>query len=251
MYCICISYYYTTCIGSRYYNKLCQQCSLYRKYRHCHSQCCERGYFTLYLFMERGGGTNLTTTSLTAGIYIITASDNTGCTASASATITEPASSLSITINSVSNATCFGNTGTATANAAGGGTAPYTYSWRNGGGTNLTSASLPAGIYIITVTDNHACSASASATITQPASVPGITINSVNNVACFGGTGTAIANSATGVLHLIPTHGVMEAVLTLPLLRSLLELIQLLLQIITTVVFRFLLPLLNRHLPLV
>ena len=144
------------------------------------------------------GGSNLTTTSLAAGIYTITVTDNHSCTTSALATITQPASALGITLNSVSNVACAGNTGSATANAANGGTAPYTYSWSNVGGTNLTATGLSAGIYSVTVTDSHACTASVSATITQPVSALGITISSVTNIACFGGTGSVIANAASG-----------------------------------------------------
>jgi hypothetical protein len=145
------------------------------------------------------GGTNLTASNLSAGTYTITATDNHGCAATASVTISQPATGLGITIASQTNVLCNGgNTGSATANTATGGTSPYTYNWTPTGGTNLTASNLSAGTYTITATDNGGCTATASVTISQPVNALGITIASQTNIQCFGGTGSAIANAATG-----------------------------------------------------
>ena len=116
-----------------------------------------------------GLGTNLAVSNLSAGTYTISATDSHGCTASASAAITQAASSIGISIATVNNVICSGGTGNVTASTATGGTSPYTYSWSNGGGTSVTSLNVSAGTYTITVTDNHGCTATASAVITQPA----------------------------------------------------------------------------------
>jgi large repetitive protein len=142
------------------------------------------------------GGTNLTASNLSAGSYTITAMDANGCSATASVTITQTASSLAITIASQTNVLC--NTlGSATANAATGGTSPYTYLWSSGGGTNLTASNLSAGTYTITAKDANGCSATASVTITQSATTLAITIASHTNVLC-NTLGNATANAATG-----------------------------------------------------
>jgi len=112
------------------------------------------------------GGTNATASNLSAGTYTVSVTDNTGCSSTASVTITQ-STSLAITIASQTNITCTGGTGSITANAATGGTSPYTYSWTPSGGTNLTASGLTAGAYTITVTDNAGCTATASATILQ------------------------------------------------------------------------------------
>ncbi len=146
-----------------------------------------------------GGGNSLTASNLSANTYTITVTDNHGCTATASVIISQPASALGISIASHSNVNCNGNsTGNATANIATGGTTPYTYAWTPSGGSNLIASNLSAGIYTITVTDNHGCGATASANITQPITL-GISIPSQTNVDCNGNsTGSASANAATG-----------------------------------------------------
>ncbi len=121
-----------------------------------------------YTYLWSNGGTTLTINNLVAGTYTVTATDINGCTDTAQATITEPATGVSISINSVTNVDCNGNsTGSITANAATGGASPYTYLWSNGG-TNLTNSNLAAGTYTITVTDANGCTDTASATITEP-----------------------------------------------------------------------------------
>ncbi len=144
------------------------------------------------------GGSNLTASNLSAGTYTITATDNHGCTGTASVAITQPALGVTISIANHTNVSCFGGTGTATANAATGGSSPYTYAWAPSGGTNLAATSLSAGTYTITATDNHGCTGTASVTITQPANSVSISIASHTDVSCFGGTGTVTANTATG-----------------------------------------------------
>ena len=75
--------------------------------------------------------------------------------------------------------------GTITANIPTGGTTPYTYSWSPSGGANITASSLSAGTFTVTVTDAHGCTAIASATLTQPATLTA-TGNVTGNALCFG-----------------------------------------------------------------
>ncbi len=150
-----------------------------------------------YLWSDGNSQVTATASNLSAGTYSVSITDNNGCSTSTSVTLTQPASALGITIASSTNVTC--NTlGTITANAATGGTSPYTYSWSGGAGTNLSISSLSSGTYVITVTDSSGCTATASAIVTQPAASLGVTISSVTNVLCNGGTGSITANAATG-----------------------------------------------------
>ncbi len=151
-----------------------------------------------YMWSDGNSQTNLNATGLSAGTYTITATDNNGCTATAGVGITQPALAIAISIASQNNVSCYGGTGDATANTATGGTSPYTYGWAPNGGTNLIAPNLSAGTYTITATDNNGCTATADVNITQPASVLAISLASQNNILCYGGSGDATANVATG-----------------------------------------------------
>jgi len=137
------------------------------------------------------GGTNLTASNLTAGSYTVTATDNHGCTATASVIITQP-SALSVSANVTANVLCNGGSNGGISSVVNGGTSPYTYLWSNLQNTpNITG--LSAGTYTLNVTDNNGCTGSATVTITQPNALS-VNANVTANVACNGG-GNASASS--------------------------------------------------------
>ena len=121
-----------------------------------------------------------------------------GCTASCSVTITEPAA-LVATCSVVSNVSCNGGTDGAADVTASGGTAPYT-------GTGSFTG-LAAGTYTYNVSDANGCTASCSVTITEPAALVA-TCSVVANVSCNGGTdGTADVTASGGTApHLSLIH---------------------------------------------
>uniref|UniRef100_UPI00404A1DF8 T9SS type A sorting domain-containing protein n=1 Tax=Flavobacterium sp. TaxID=239 RepID=UPI00404A1DF8 len=140
---------------------------------------------------------------LTAGTWTCTVTDTNGCSASASFTITEPASSVNLFQASQTNISCQGaNTGAASVAAATGGTGPYTYNWTPGNPTGDGTTAvfgLAPGVWTCTATDVNGCSESVSFTITEPANALGVTQASQTNIACHGGaTGAAAVNVATG-----------------------------------------------------
>lgn len=138
-----------------------------------------------------------TVSNLAAGTYDFTVTDASGCSASFSALITQPAQLYAST--SVTNVLCYGGTGSIDLTVTGG-TAPYTYLWSPGGATTEDLANVAAGTYTVTVTDFKGCATSpaiTTATVTQPAAaltVPG----NVTNVSCFGGNNGAINITAAG-----------------------------------------------------
>ena len=104
-------------------------------------------------------------TPLGAGTYSVTANDNSGCSASAVYTITEPATALSAVVTAT-QLMCFGDTvGSAFVTAAGG-TPGYTYHW-NTGSDIISVSNQPVGIVVVTVTDANNCSMSTTGFIDQ------------------------------------------------------------------------------------
>jgi PKD repeat protein len=131
-----------------------------------------------------------------AGKYIVTLRAYNACGNSATDTVTVniPASYISITTNSV-NAHCHKSNGKAIA-VVNGGTSPYTYQWSNGKSKFLDD-SIPAGIYVVNVTDVHGCSNFHIATVND-AEAPTLTVGTIVNVSCFGGNDGAVSINLIG-----------------------------------------------------
>jgi RHS repeat-associated protein len=112
--------------------------------------------------------------NLKAGSYSVTVTDALGCTTTASATITEPATELMLTLDSQTNLTCFGGSNGTISVSASGGTGSHTWLWTSSGtpvagtSTDEDQTQLRAGTYTVTVTDANGCSKSLNITLTQP-----------------------------------------------------------------------------------
>src|SRR4029078_190376 len=106
--------------------------------------------------------------ALPAGVYTVTATDANGCTGVTTITVTSPAALA--TSGAVSGASCNGVTAGAIHLTVQGVTPPYAYAWTNDASTEDVGG-LAAGGYGVTVTDAHACTTSASFTVTQPATL--------------------------------------------------------------------------------
>ncbi len=148
-----------------------------------------------YTYNWSNGMTGASITGLTAGNYTVTATDMTGCTGAGSYTINQPPA-INITINQTSQNLCFGDATADLSASVAGGTPPYTAIWSNGI-SGMNNLNLPAGTYTITVTDANGCTASSSATVTQP---PLLTVNVVTTDETSSGAndGTATANVSGG-----------------------------------------------------
>lgn len=133
--------------------------------------------------------------NLCPGVVTMTVTDSQTCTATYSATVTQP-TSITLTSNQtnlVCSTICNGN---ATVTASGG-TPGYTYSWVPMGSSNPTSTGLCAGPYTVTVTDNLNCSKQITFTLTAP---PTLTASPTQtNVLCNG--------ASTGSINLNPSGG--------------------------------------------
>lgn len=148
-----------------------------------------------YLWSTVPAQTGQSATNLSAGTYTVTVTDNHGCTLTSTVTVTDPAA-VTATIAGTVNASCYGY-GNGDAKAlAGGGTAPYSYTWTTVPvQTSATAKNLSAGTYTVTITDNHGCTATTSATITQPAKI--VTTVTGPDTICSG-TNVVLNASSTG-----------------------------------------------------
>tara|TARA_Y100000589_G_scaffold332344_1_gene392032 strand:- start:1579 stop:4659 length:3081 start_codon:yes stop_codon:yes gene_type:complete len=139
------------------------------------------------------GDTTQSLTGLGQGTYIVTVTDNIGCQATDSITVTAPPP-LSLS-SSIVDVTCNGANNGSVAVTPSGGTPPYSYSWSNGGTTNAITG-LGPGSYTVTVTDALNCSISGSYNVNSPQT---ITINfNTYNVNCFGGNNGSIQANVNG-----------------------------------------------------
>jgi len=122
-----------------------------------------------YSYAWSTGATTDTITGLSAGTYRVTVTDHSGCSVSASFSITEPQFAFQIIDSSELDASCYGDAdGLAEMiNCATGGTPPYSYLWSTGD-TTIFADGLRAGSYSVTVRDANNCTGVASMTIGQP-----------------------------------------------------------------------------------
>ncbi|MFM1745054.1 MAG: hypothetical protein RLZZ630_991, partial [Bacteroidota bacterium] len=144
-----------------------------------------------YTFVWSDGQSGQSRSGLCAGSYQVTVTSSNGCSASYTASFTDPDVLQTSAGSSLVNVSCFGgNSGSVTISATGG-TAPYT-----GAGT---FSGLSAGNYSYTVSDANGCSSSVSVNITEPAALA-ISLSSNTDISCTGdSTGELVVASAGGV----------------------------------------------------
>ena len=136
-----------------------------------------------------------TQSSLTAGTYTVTATDNANCTGTLTVNIIQP-TLLQVTQGAIISASCGSSNGSASINVSGG-TAPYTYTWNPNVVATATISNAAGGNYSVQVTDNNGCQQSLNLTITTTG---GPTISSVipTNPKCTNPNSGQIVINASG-----------------------------------------------------
>lgn len=136
-------------------------------------------------------------TAVPVGTYSTTVTDNKGCTASSNAVVLTEPSALTLTYDSATNNLCSGQTNGAVYTTISGGTAPYSPVWSNNA-TTADISGLANGAYTLTVTDANGCTVTpVSGTVTSGPDVVA-TLDSVDNVTCFGLTNGAVYTTLSG-----------------------------------------------------
>jgi uncharacterized repeat protein (TIGR01451 family) len=108
-----------------------------------------------FSYQWSNGDTSNAITGLSAGVYIVTVTDNSGCILVQTTVVNN--NSLQVNVDQISAANCIGSGGTLVATPQNG-NAPFTYLWSNGSTTD-TATGLPVGGHTVTVTDANGCSA--------------------------------------------------------------------------------------------
>lgn len=146
-----------------------------------------------------------TFTGLVAGSYTITAKNASGCTGTATFTVSNPPNpctgvTITVTATTTNPTTVGGTNGSINATAAG--SSNYTYSINSGpfqASGNFTG--LPAGAYTVVAKDANGCLGSANFTLVNPNPCAGVTITvtgTTTNPTAAAATDGSISASATG-----------------------------------------------------
>ena len=152
-----------------------------------------------YAYRWDSGETVATANKLAPGQHTVTVTDEAGCTATATVSISENILPLSVNIIKAQEVKCAGEKSGALKAEVSGGKSPYKFTW-TGGVQGETVTGLAAGSYGLTVTDAAGQSQNASAQITEPQAISASvtknrpsTTEKTNN-----GKATVVANGGGG-----------------------------------------------------
>ncbi len=171
-----------------------------------------------YSYLWNTGAISQDLNNISAGTYICTVTDNTGCTfITEEYTINNLGSDLAVNTGTVSSISCFGESNGAITLSVSGTATPFTFIWSNGETTQDIS-DLPVGTYICTITDANSCSStSASIQISQPDMALSIANSNSTDISCIGfndGSITIEANGGTAPFTYLWNTGATENMLS-------------------------------------
>ncbi|QCX40674.1 T9SS type A sorting domain-containing protein [Aureibaculum algae] len=134
---------------------------------------------------------NVSTTTIenrSAGKYRVIVTDNNSATTQFDFTLSEP---VEIAIDSsIQSASCFGNNDGSIDITVSGGTEPYSFSWKNENGFEVSTSedlvNVVAGNYTITITDTNGCTSENTIEIAEPAELLEIKLDELKDPSAFG-----------------------------------------------------------------
>ena len=147
-----------------------------------------------YSYFWSNGQTTQNLSNVPGGNYSVVIHDANNCSIVNNFNVTQP-QPVNVGVN-ITNVSCSGGSNGVVSLTVTGGTPAYSYAW-NTGQTDSIQTGLGSGIYVITVTDSHACSVVSTINLINP---PAIGDNFVvKNPLCHG--------DSNGVINLIPSGG--------------------------------------------
>jgi gliding motility-associated-like protein len=148
-----------------------------------------------YNYNWTNGATTAVLSGVMAGSYGLNLTDNNGCTANWTWTISEPNAALGIVLSGT-DVLCHGDATGTVSSVVTGGTTPYSYLWNNGASTPNLSA-VSAGNYDLTVTDDHGCVEVASFVVNQPLAPLALSSTAID-VDCHGNNSGSVDLTVSG-----------------------------------------------------
>jgi hypothetical protein len=143
------------------------------------------------------GTSTSTITNLPAGTYFLTVYDSVGCNYSTPISVNNSTGPTAVSL-SVTNTYCSAATGSISIGTVTGGVAPYTYAFNGGAFSSMVNYNgLSIGTYSIQIMDSIGCIYFTSATVSNLNS-PAVTLDSLINPSCTGGTTGSIAINVSG-----------------------------------------------------
>ncbi|MEO5644613.1 MAG: T9SS type A sorting domain-containing protein [Bacteroidia bacterium] len=142
------------------------------------------------------GGTGISISGRTSGIYTCTITDANACTQTQTVSLTQP-TAIASSVSSQTNVSCNGGNNGAATIAVSGGTPAYTYAWAPSGGNAISISGRTSGTYTCTVTDANGCTRTQTVSLTQPSAISP-SVAAQTNVSCNGGNNGAATLSVSG-----------------------------------------------------
>lgn len=122
--------------------------------------------------------------NIPAGTYSVIATDANGCSDTAAVTVTN-LNGVLLTSCGITDVSCFGLSDGSANVCASQGNPGYTYSWSPNVSATANATNIPAGNYVVTVTDALGCIATVTVTVTEPTQLT-LSATSTPSVICAG-----------------------------------------------------------------
>ncbi len=148
-----------------------------------------------YSYLWSNGSTQQNISSVPAGTYSVIVTDTKGCQDTLQNINVSSPPPLSISLDSIQHALCYGDSSGYIFTTISGGTPPYSINWSNGNTTDDIT-NLPADTYQIVIQDANMCKDTASYIINQP--TPIVASISWNPPANCGDSGTVSVSISGG-----------------------------------------------------
>ncbi len=152
-----------------------------------------------YTFNWASGPSSPINGGISAGEYVVSVTDSKSCMVVDSFSITQPDTLIAdIDSSGTLNLSCGASSdGIITIEVSGGNSGGYTFVWNPDVSNSYQAVSLPAGTYMITVTDPKGCTDTASYTLTSPPPIE-VTWPAIVAPACFGDETVLVIDNVTG-----------------------------------------------------
>jgi gliding motility-associated-like protein len=118
-------------------------------------------------YQWNNGITGNSISTVSAGLYSVTITDQSNCVSTSSVTVSEPPPLIASITNTVP-VSCNGDSNASAQINSNGGTPPYTYSWNEFSNNTSLATGLGAGNYSAVTTDANGCSTLSAITIADP-----------------------------------------------------------------------------------